>query len=96
MTITRDIIRVFYHIIMAVCSTVYIHLYWGSQKTESIILGSCPTHEACRQNDKTCTPTIKNCLFAVANLPTHFASTQIIILLFQNKFSFFMAVSLKS
>ena len=41
MTITRDIIRVFYHTIMAVCSTVYIHLYWGSQKTESIILGSC-------------------------------------------------------
>ena len=41
MTITRDIIRVFDHTIMAVCSTVYIHLYWGSQKTESIILGSC-------------------------------------------------------
>ena len=41
MTITRDIIRVFYHTIMAVCSTVYIHLYWGSQETESIILGSC-------------------------------------------------------
>ena len=43
MTITRDIIRVFYHTIMAVFSTVYIHLYWGSQKTESIIhvLGSC-------------------------------------------------------
>ena len=40
MTITRDIIRVFYHTIMAVCSAVYIHLYWGSQKTESIILGS--------------------------------------------------------
>ena len=39
MTITRDIIRVFYHTIMAVCSTVYMHLYWGSQKTESIILG---------------------------------------------------------
>ena len=37
MTITRDIIRVFYHTIMAVCSTVYIHLYCGSQKTESII-----------------------------------------------------------
>ena len=53
-------------------------------------------HEACRQNDKTCKPTIKNCLFAIANLPTHFAPTQIIILLFQNKFSFFMAVSLKS
>ena len=33
MTITRDIIRVFYHITMAVCSTVYIHLFWGSQKT---------------------------------------------------------------
>ena len=41
MTITRDIIRVFYHTIMSVCSTVYIHLYWVSQKTESIILGSC-------------------------------------------------------
>ena len=41
MTITRDIIRVFHHTIMAVCSTVYIHLYWGSQKTESIILGLC-------------------------------------------------------
>ena len=41
MTITRDIIRVFYHTIMAVCNTVYIHLYWGLQKTESIILGSC-------------------------------------------------------
>ena len=41
MTITRDINRVFYHTIMTVCSTVYIHLYWGSQKTESIILGSC-------------------------------------------------------
>ena len=41
MTIARDIIRVFYHTIMAVCSTVYIHLNWGSQKTESIILGSC-------------------------------------------------------
>ena len=27
--------------LFAVCSTVYIHLYWGSQKTESIILGSC-------------------------------------------------------
>ena len=39
---------------------------------------------------------ILNCLFAIANLPTHFAPTQIIILLFQNKFSFFMAVSLKS
>ena len=34
MTITRDIIRVFCYTIMAVCSTVYIHLYWGSQKTE--------------------------------------------------------------
>ena len=41
MTITRNIIRVFYHTIMAVCSTVYIHLYWGSRKTVSIILGSC-------------------------------------------------------
>ena len=41
MTITRVIIRVFYHTIMAVCSIVYIHLYLGSQKTESIILGSC-------------------------------------------------------
>ena len=40
MTITRDIIRVFYHTITAVCNTVYIRLYWGSQKTESIILGS--------------------------------------------------------
>ena len=41
MTVTRDIIRVFYRTIMAVCITVYIHLYWGSQKTESILLGSC-------------------------------------------------------
>ena len=32
MTLARDIIRVFYLTIMAVCSTVYIHLYWGSQK----------------------------------------------------------------
>ena len=47
------------------------------------------------KNDKTCKPTIKNCLFAIANLPTHFAPTQI-ALLFQNKFFFFMAVSLKS
>ena len=39
---------------------------------------------------------VQNCLFAIANLPTHFAPTQIIVLLFQNKFSFFMAVSLKS
>ena len=37
-----------------------------------------------------------NCLFAIANLPTHFAPTQIIILLFQNKSSFFRAVSLKA
>ena len=36
MTITKDIIRVFYHTIMAVCSTVYIHLYWDSQKTECV------------------------------------------------------------
>ena len=41
MILTRDIIKVFHHTIMAVCSTVYIDLYWGSQKTESIILGSC-------------------------------------------------------
>ena len=37
-----------------------------------------------------------NCLFAIANLPTHFAPTQIIILLFQNKSSLFRAVSLKA